>query len=215
MDITRSTDNDPRSMAPTNTDSDDLTALLGSRICHDLISPLGAISNGVELLMMSGSTTGPEMALISQSIASANARIRFFRVAFGAQASGQQIGRAEVLSILDDMTRGGRLTVAWQSPPEAARGAVKIAFLALLCLETAMPYGGRIQISANGDAWGLQAEADRLKLDQTLWDRLSVRSGVGPLAAAHLQFALLPDEARRQGRMLNLTLAATRVTLTF
>ena len=39
----------------------DIAALLGSRICHDLISPLGAISNGVELLEMSGAQMGPEL----------------------------------------------------------------------------------------------------------------------------------------------------------
>ena len=41
----------------------DIAALLGSRICHDLISPIGAISNGVELLMLDGVAKGPEMTL--------------------------------------------------------------------------------------------------------------------------------------------------------
>jgi histidine phosphotransferase ChpT len=62
----------------------ELTSLIGSRICHDLISPLGAIGNGVELLAMSEVAKGPEMSLIAESVENANARIRFFRVAFGA-----------------------------------------------------------------------------------------------------------------------------------
>jgi histidine phosphotransferase ChpT len=45
-------------------DIKDTSALLGSRICHDLISPLGAISNGLELLAMSGIASSPEMTLI-------------------------------------------------------------------------------------------------------------------------------------------------------
>ena len=57
-------------------DKPDLTALLGSRICHDLISPIGAISNGVELLLMDNVAKGPEMTLIAESVANANARIR-------------------------------------------------------------------------------------------------------------------------------------------
>ena len=65
------------------TDQTDLAALLGSRICHDLISPIGAIGNGVELLMMEGGTPSPELVLIAESVAAANARIRFFRLAFG------------------------------------------------------------------------------------------------------------------------------------
>ena len=59
------------------TDQTDLSALLGSRICHDLISPIGAIGNGVELLMMEGGTPSPELVLIAESVAAANARIRF------------------------------------------------------------------------------------------------------------------------------------------
>lgn len=206
----------PMDMTPT-TDDDygDLTALLGSRICHDLISPLGAIGNGVELLMMSGDTIGPEVALISQSVNSANARIRFFRVAFGTCSPGQNIGRVEILGILDDMTRGGRQTVAWQSPPELPRKDVKLAFLSLLCLETALPYGGNIEMSCSNDQWLIEARSDRVKPDPQLWGRISGQTRRGNLAAAHVQFALLPEEARRQGRMLQLTLGEGRITLRF
>lgn len=58
----------------------DLPALIGSRICHDLISPIGAINNGLELLNMAGTgaAPGPELELIGQSVESASARIRFF-----------------------------------------------------------------------------------------------------------------------------------------
>ena len=77
----------------------DLAALIGSRICHDLISPIGAIGNGLELLSMSGAG-GPEVALISDSVANANARIRFFRIAFGHASPEQGTSRSEILSIL-------------------------------------------------------------------------------------------------------------------
>ena len=56
-----------------------LAALIGSRICHDLISPIGAINNGLELLGMSDAREGPELELISESVGNASARIRFFR----------------------------------------------------------------------------------------------------------------------------------------
>ena len=54
----------------------DLAALVGSRICHDLISPIGAIGNGVELLSLTDGDTGAEMDLINESVQNANARIR-------------------------------------------------------------------------------------------------------------------------------------------
>ena len=87
----------------------DLAALVSSRICHDLISPIGAINNGLELLNMSGATpVGPEMQLIYDSVKSASARIRFFRIAFGT-ASDDPVVRNEVTSILTEMFNGGRL----------------------------------------------------------------------------------------------------------
>ena len=93
------------------TDKPDLISLLGSRICHDLISPIGAISNGLELLVMDGAQGGPEMVLISESVANANARIRFFRIAYGIAQDEQRIGRAEVMSVLSDVTSGGRIKI--------------------------------------------------------------------------------------------------------
>ena len=107
----------------------DLMSLLGSRICHDLISPLGAIGNGVELLAMSGTAAGPEMALISESVENANARIRFFRVAYGAAAEGQSLSRGEIVEILAGLGRSGRTTIQWQVEGPVPRRAAKLAFL--------------------------------------------------------------------------------------
>ena len=61
--------------------------LIGSRICHDLISPIGAINNGIELIEMGSTASTPEMTLISESVVNASARIRYFRIAFGAAVS--------------------------------------------------------------------------------------------------------------------------------
>lgn len=195
-------------------DNPDLTALLGSRICHDLISPLGAIGNGVELLMMSSDTTGPEIALISESVSNATARIRFFRIAYGMAPPGQTVSRGEVRSILDDMTRGGRLNIDWRIPGDPPRPETKLAFLALQCLETALPFGGRITVTADDGGWRIEAQAEKMKIDDALWVRLD---GAAPEAAqiapAHVQFALLPEEATRLGRRLRLTRAEGRIAI--
>ena len=76
-------------------DSARIAGLVGSRICHDLVSPVGAISNGLELIALAGQPGPEEMALISQSCSSATARINLFRMAFGAASADQQIGGAE------------------------------------------------------------------------------------------------------------------------
>ncbi len=193
----------------------DLIALLGSRICHDLISPIGAISNGVELLMMDGAALGPEIALISESVTNANARIRFFRVAYGASGTDQRIGRPEVLSILSDLTQGGRLGIDWRGPADLARRDVKLAFLMIQCLETAMAFGGRIVIDQQADTWTVKGAAPKLKLDTALWAVLTDPTATADITAAQVHFALIPYELSRQNRRLTVDLSPTEISLVF
>ena len=182
----------------------DLTALLGSRICHDLISPLGAIGNGLELLAINGSTAGPEMALISESVANASARIRFFRVAYGAAAATARLGRPEIVSILSDTGRGGRLTIDWQVAGDLPRREVKLAFLAIQCLETAMPYGGRLTVTRNSGRWQATGTAPKLKSYPELWGLLTDPAGEAQdeLTAGQVQYALLAHELGSQDRRI-------------
>jgi histidine phosphotransferase ChpT len=188
-------------------DRHDLTALIGSRICHDLISPIGAIGNGVELLLMDGGAQSPEIALIAESVANANARIRFFRVAFGAAGPDQRMARTEVQDILTETTRGGRMQIGWTSPSDIARDGVKLAFLMIMCVETALPYGGRVRVMAEDGHWLIEAEAPKLKIDPDLWEVLSNPAAPLQVGAAQVHFALVPEEMARQRRTLALTIA--------
>lgn len=189
--------------------------MVGSRICHDLISPLGAISNGVELLAMSGGAPGPEMNLISESVENANARIRFFRVAYGSAAAQQKIGLSEIKSILGAMSREGRFVVDWQPQVDLPRRQVKLAFLLLQCFETAMPWGGHVSVSLIGDQWAILGEASKLKLDPDLWETLSRDPDPDSLDAAHVHFALAPLAASAIGRKLTLESSETSIRVRF
>ena len=193
----------------------DLTALLGSRICHDLISPIGAISNGLELLMMDGSQSGPEMVLITESVANANARIRFFRVAFGLAQGDQRIGRAEVQSILSDMTRGGRLHLDWQSDMDLARAEVKVAFLLIQCLESAMAYGGKIAVKVEDGRWQITGEAMKLKLEPALWEILADPTASPEITPSVVHFPLAAEEISRRQYRLTAELGQTTIRLSF
>ncbi len=194
----------------------DLTALVGSRICHDLISPLGAIGNGVELLTLTGGRGGDaEMALISQSVESANARIRFFRVAFGAAEPGQTLSRNEVVSVLEDAGRSGKVKVSWRAPGDVGRLEVKLAFLLVQCFETAMPFGGGVEVRPERGRWRLVGAADKLRADPALWRLLSEGSRGAQVTPAQVHFALAPELARRMGRRLRAELAPERIEVTF
>ena len=193
----------------------DLTSLLGSRICHDLISPLGAIGNGVELLSMSGVVAGPEMSLISESVENASARIRFFRVAFGAASEGQVLPRSEIAQILAGLGKAGRLTILWQIDGAVPRAEAKLAFLCLQCLESAMPWGGRITVTRRDRDWSLTADSGKLRDLAPLWSVLGGTGRAEDLAAADIQFALAPLWAGQCGLRLTQDQAPGRIALSF
>jgi histidine phosphotransferase ChpT len=203
----------------------DLTALLGSRICHDLISPLGAIGNGVELLTLADAVQGPEIALISESVHNASARIRFFRIAYGASSEGQSVSRTEVASILADLYGGTRLALDWQAAGDASRDEVKLIFLLLQCLETALPFGGQVTVDRIDGVWTVAGSGPKLRAEAALWDGFrgvaarpasaAPEAWAGAITSALVHFALVPDILCRIGATLAIELGDTSITLRF
>lgn len=198
------------------TERPDLAALMGSRMCHDLISPIGAIGNGVELLLMDGVSRSPEMALVLDSVTHANARIRFFRIAFGVPGHADHlISGAEVTSVLNDVTRGGRLSISWSAPDRLSRREAKVAFLIMMCLENALPHGGQISFERGETRWVIRGVADRITITQSLWDMLANPSLQPEIGPAQVQFALLREELARQHRRLTVEIRDGEVKLSF
>lgn len=192
-----------------------LVALVGSRIAHDLASPVGAIANGVELLGLTGLDGSPELGLISESVANASTRIKLFRVAFGAATAGQSIAAGEIAQLTAPSPDGRRVDIDWQIAGDIPRPEAKRAFLALMCLETAMPWGGAAKVSREAQALRIEARAERTNIDPALWDYLA---GAAPapadLSAAQVQFALLKETARADNRPLTVQRSETAITLT-
>lgn len=183
--------------------SHDLSALVAARICHDLVSPLGAIGNGVELLQVTGAE-GPELDLLAQSTQSASAKLRFYRVAFGTMTAEQMISHAEILSILTALNGHQKQKLDWQCTLALSRRQVKLVFLMLMCLETALPWGGKVQITAQGRDVRLVARSDRLKIDDDLWTALQTGQPIKDLNSARIQFALAAVELTTQRSRITL-----------
>jgi histidine phosphotransferase ChpT len=192
-----------------------LAALIGSRICHDLISPIGAITNGLELMQMSGTALTPEMALITESVENANARIRFFRVAYGLASPNQIMGRTEIVSILKAVAHGARVSFHWGPLEDMPRQEVRLVFLALQCLETAMPYGGRITISHEDGLWAIAGTADKLRQTGPLWAALENPGQSDDINPAEVQFALFPPLLAETGRKLSLRITEQDILIRF
>lgn len=179
---------------------DGLAAMVASRICHDLVSPMGAISNGLELLELSQQKTGPEMELIMQSVANANTRLRLYRLAFGTVGDGHLIGQGEIASILEALNTQGRLRYAWLSRMDLTRRQAKLLFLLLLCLETAIPWGGEIFVQDGADGLELAARADRISVDDAMWTILRTAETSAAVPASRVQFLLAASELAAQGQ---------------
>ncbi|WP_019953621.1 histidine phosphotransferase family protein [Yoonia vestfoldensis] len=193
----------------------DLATLVGSRICHDLISPIGAIGNGLELLSLTDGDQGAEMDLISDSVQNANARIRFYRIAYGAASADQMLNSTEVLSFISVLARGGRFTYFWQVAEDRPRREVRCALLLLQCFEAAMPVGGDIHVQFIDERWVLSAESLRFKIEPDLWDRLAEGDTAFAYSAAQVQFALLPGLLAEAGRSLKIKMSSDRIVVTF
>ena len=195
--------------------TNNLPALIGSRICHDLISPIGAIANGLELMQMSGATLTPEAALISESVENANARIRFFRVAYGMASAQQPMGRVEVVSILKAVAQGSRVSYHWGPLEDIRRTEVRLAFLAAQCLESAMPYGGRITLARDGDSWVISGDADKLRALPALWSSLATAGSALEVSGSKVQFALLLVLLEEAGRTIRLQMTDQSIMMQF
>lgn len=193
----------------------DLAALVGSRICHDLISPIGAIGNGVELLSLTDGDTGAEMDLINESVQNANARIRYFRIAYGAAGEDQMVSRSDILSILASIARGGRFTYFWQVQGDQQRRLVRCALLLMQCFEAALPVGGDIHVEEDGTGWRLRAEGRRLNIEDTLWDSMTRTDVLHHYTAAQVQFALIPGFMAEAGRTLQVSNTETSIIARF
>ena len=183
----------------------DLAALVGARICHDLISPIGAISNGVELLSLTDGNTDAEMDLIKQSVENASARIRYFRIAYGGYSDDHLISRDEILSILSAYARDGRVSYIWQIDGDQRRSDVRAAFVMLQAVVTTMPLGGDIRIFADEDSWVIQGHAKRITVDDGLWQTVLRPDPLHNHAAAQVQFALLPGILAAAGRQMRIS----------
>ena len=168
----------------------DLSALVSARLCHDLISPMGAIGNGLELMQLSQLTTSAEVELIAGSLGSAIAKLRFFRIAFGPAEAQARLAGDEIRAVADAMFPG-RFTVSWTgAPADVDRATGKLVCLALLCLEKSLPMGGTATVCVEGEAIEITAQGRRLAPPADLW-ALAAGATPGPLRSDGVQFALL------------------------
>ena len=172
-------------------DALELAALLCSRVCHDLISPVGAIVNGLEVLDDNPKPEDRDFALelIRKSAKTASARLQFCRLAFGAAGSaGAQIDLGDAQSMAKGHIEDGKVTLSWNLPRLLLpKNRVKLLLNMLIIAQQTIPRGGVLTVDAvdQGDAMGFRVAASGLnaRMPQNIADLLS--SGHAPAIDAH------------------------------
>lgn len=139
----------------------DLAALLVSRVCHDLISPIGAFSTGLEVLAEEEDPQMREEALrlLGKSARQARAKLMYARFAFGAAGSaGAEVPLSEARTLAADLLDGGKISLDWRLPDASwPKERVKIVLNLIGLAETCIPRGG--VLSVEGTETGLSLTA--------------------------------------------------------
>jgi|HigsolmetaAR204D_1030405.scaffolds.fasta_scaffold04223_3 histidine phosphotransferase ChpT len=126
--------------------------LLVSRICHDLVSPVGAVNNGTELIEELGSEMVDQaLDLISQSGRQAAGRLQCFRVAYGAAGGRSSVGVHEIHDLARGWMAGGRAALDWHlspadMPAESRHGMGKVLLNLVLLADEVLIHGGKVEV---------------------------------------------------------------------
>ncbi len=187
-----------------NISQTEFASLLCSRLCHDLLSPVGALNNGLELL---ADEHDPEMRqrcldLLGESARASANKLKFFRLAFGAAGGfGDEVDPAEARGAIAGLFGdNNRLTIGWLvDVPTLPKGAVKVLLNLALIAGDALVRGGQLDIGAEMVDGHLEivvrGQGARVILDDELRAALTDRAApVTPRsAAAHLARALIEE----------------------
>ena len=132
----------------------ELAALISSKICHDVIGPVGAIYNGLEILDEDDDAQAKTYALdvIRNVTEQASARLQFARFAFGAAGSaGAQIDLTTAEQISRGLLGKGKHKLSWRGAPgHMAKDKVKLLLNLIAAAVTALPRGGEIDVRVEG-----------------------------------------------------------------
>ncbi len=195
--------------------SHDFASLLCSRLCHDLLSPIGALNNGIELL---ADEQDPDMRarcldLLGESARASANKLKFFRLAFGAAGGfGEEVDTREARSAIDGLFGGdGRIQVGWLiEEPTLGKSALKVLLNLVLIAGDTLVRGGRLDIGAERYPTGvdivIRAEGSRIVLDPELKKVMigaADENAIAPRAAAAWLAHSLVQEAGGQVQLMD------------
>ena len=197
----------------------DLAALLCSRVCHDIISPVGAINNGLELLDEGGADEDA-MRLIRASARNASARLQFARIAFGAAGSaGMQIDTGDAQAVTEAYIKNEKPELVWQGGRALLpKNKVKLLLNLVLIANGAIPRGGKLTITLESletePKFTLTASGPMVRVPPKFLELHSGGRPEEPIDAHSVQPYYTLLLAREAGMAISIRAAAEEITLT-
>lgn len=192
-----------------------VTELLASRICHDLISPVAAINNGVELV----EELGPDglsdaLDLIGQSGKSAARKLMFLRLAYGAAGSEAGLSWRDLREATESFFEGGKAALTWAETATSFKtGEPKLVLNMALAVLECLPHGGAVTIAGeNGGALRVSGKGN-VMLKPEIEEALVGKSSVEALGPRNIHAFLTHHFARAAGRSLTLQNGGDTMTL--
>ncbi|MEO9600823.1 histidine phosphotransferase family protein [Parasphingorhabdus sp.] len=199
-------------------DEVDLAALLCSKICHDLLSPVGAINNGLELLE---DETDPVMQdrcmnLLADSARTSAEKLKYFRLAFGAAGGfGDQVDPAEARQLVQSLIEeSGKITLGWALQGEALpKKVIKILLNLVLIAKESLVRGGNLDVGAEQGDLGIEvvirAEGTRIALDDGIRSALDGTIEPSELSARTVAAWMTRELALKNGGDLRISPEST------
>jgi histidine phosphotransferase ChpT len=195
----------------------DLAALLCSRLCHDLISPVGAIINGLEVMEEDKDEETKTFALdlIKKSATQASAKLQFYRLAFGAAGSaGAQIELGDAEKAARGLLEDGKTTLVWNLPRAlVAKNRVKLLLNMLMVASGSIPRGGTLTADPIGEGYQVTARGLNARLGPATADLLA-GSPAEPVSAHAIQPVYTGILARDCGLAISAGVQADAVVVT-
>ena len=200
----------------------DLSALLCSRVCHDIISPVGAITNGLEVLDEDGSEETKEFAfeLIRRSATQASAKLQFARLAFGAAGSaGAEIDIGDAEKVALGYMAGEKAELTWTAQRVLMpKNLVKLLLNLVLLANASVPRGGSIAVTVEGEAtapkFTLRASGRNARIPAAFEDLVPGTVEGGTIDAHAVQGFYTGTLARACGFTINAALDGEDVVIT-
>jgi len=207
-------------MTAISLDSLDLAALLCSRVCHDVISPVGAIVNALEVLEEDDpSMRDFALELIKKSARNASARLQFARLAFGAAGSaGAMIDLGDAGNVANGFLNDEKLSLDWEAPRALLpKNQVKLLLNLLVIASQAVPRGGKLvsRASVEGEqgSFEITATGSHARIPAHVEELLAGNAPGGTIDAHAVQPVYAGMVARAAGMEVSVAIDGETVTI--